>query len=319
MIKKYREFIFEDEDEDEATTSAASTTTGTPTTTDTSFASRFSKFKEFLDKKSAGSSSTPASSSSASSSSASTPTSSSTGPGDFSNVDKMIDVVVKYLNKHGITNPIVQKAILATIGKESGFTATKEASYKNTAPARIKQIFGSRFSGLSDEEINRIKQDDTAFWEKVYGGEWGKKNLGNTQPGDGAKYLGRGFNGITGRANYKTYTDMLRKAGSSIDLIANPEILEKSPDASAEVNALYFLRGLSDPTIKRKYGNSGPNDFKDFGTALKAVVNTNAGPGTNISSGFAKVSYDKAVAANNKLGNKFERAISSSPDTSNIA
>ena len=313
MIKKYREFIFEDEDEDAGKTSPASTTTGT-TTTDTSFASRFSKFKEFLDKKSSGSSSTPASSTSAS---ASTPSSAS--PGDFSNVDKMIDIVIKYLNKHGITNPIVQKAILSTIGKESGFTSTQEASYKNTAPARIKQIFGSRFSGLSDEEINRIKQDDTAFWEKVYGGEWGKKNLGNTQPGDGAKYLGRGFNGITGRANYKTYTDMLRKAGSSIDLIANPEILEKSPDASAEVNALYFLRGLSDPTIKRKYGNSGPNDFKDFGTALKAVVNANAGAANDISRGFLKQSYDSAVAANNKLGSKFEKAISSSTDTSNIA
>lgn len=303
MIKKYREFIFEDEDNDEETPSTSSTT-------DTSFKSRFEKFKEFLAKKSAGSSSTETSPTDGSA-----PRSYTSGSGDFSNVDKMIETVVKYLNKHGITNPIVQRAILATIGKESGFTATKEASYKTTSPARIKQIFGSRFSGLSDDEINRIKQDDTAFWEKVYGGEWGKRNLGNTQPGDGAKYVGRGFNGITGRGNYQTYTDMLRKAGSNVDLISNPEILEKSPDASAEVNALYFLRGLSDPIIKRKYGNSNPNDFKDFDTALKAVVNANAGSGTDITKGFAKVSYDAAIAANNRLGNKFDKAVSSSPDT----
>lgn len=310
MIKKYREFIFEDEDNGEETSSAS-----TSTTTDTSFKSRFEKFKDFLAKKSSGSSSIPSSPSSSTG-----PTSYSTSPGDFSNVDKMIDIVIKYLNKHGITNPIVQKAILATIGKESGFKIDRaETSYKNTSASRIKSIFGSRFSGMSDEEIDALKKDDTAFWEKVYGGEWGKKNLGNTQPGDGAKYLGRGFNGITGRANYKTYTDLLRKAGSSVDLIANPEFLEKSPDASAEVNALYFLRGLSDPIIKRKYGNSGPNDFKDFDTALKAAVNANAGSGTDISRGFAKVSYDSAVAANNKLGNKFEKAISSSPDTSRTA
>jgi len=307
MIKKYKEFIFEDEDSDE--TSSASTPT------DTSFKGRFAKFKEFLAKKSSGPSSSPSSPSSSAG-----PTSYSSSPADFNNVDKMIDIVIKYLNKHGITNPIVQKAILSTIGKESGFKIDRsETSYKNTSAARIKSIFGSRFSGMSDAEIDALKKDDTAFWEKVYGGEWGKKNLGNTQPGDGAKYLGRGFNGITGRANYKTYTDMLRKAGSSVDLIADPEILEKSPDASAEVNALYFLRGLSDPIIKRKYGNSGPNDFKDFDTALKAAVNANAGSGTDISRGFAKVSYDAAVAANNKLGNKFEKAISSSPDTSNIA
>lgn len=309
MIKKYREFIFEDEDNGEETSSSS-----TSSTTDTSFKSRFEKFKEFLAKKSSGSSSSTASPTDGSAPRTYTP-----GSGDFSNIDKMIETVVKYLNKHGITNPIVQRAILATIGKESGFTATKEASYKTTSPARIKSIFGSRFSNLSDEEINRIKQDDTAFWEKVYGGEWGKRNLGNTQPGDGAKYLGRGFNGITGRANYQTYTDMLRKAGSSVDLISNPEILERSPDVSAEVNALYFLRGLSDPTIKRKYGNSNPNDFKNFDTALKAVVNANAGSGTDITKGFAKVSYDAAVAANNRLGNKFDRAVSSSPGTSRTA
>jgi len=307
MIKKYREFIFEDEDND----SEDSTGSGTQNFTDKS---RFEKFKEFLKMKSSGSSTV----SSTGSEEGSAPKEYTTGSGSFSDVDKMISIILKYLNKHGITNPVVQKAILATIGKESGFTATKEASYKTTSPSRIRQVFGSRFAGMSDEEINSVKQDDTAFWEKVYGGEWGRKNLGNTQPGDGAKYLGRGFNGITGRGNYQTYTNMLRKAGSNVDLISNPEILEKSPEASAEVNALYFINGLSHPLIKRKYGNSNPNDFKDFDTALKAVVNANAGAGTDITRGFAKVSYDAAVAANNKLASKFDKVISSG-DTSKIA
>lgn len=306
MIKKYREFIFEDE-------SGSSTDYTDPTeyTDDNSFKTRFEKFKEFLHKKSAGSSS----SSSSTPSVDSEPKQYTSGSSSFGDVDKMISIVVKYLNKHGITNPIVQKAILATIGKESGFTATKEASYKTTSPARIRGVFGSRFSGLSDEEINKIKQNDAEFWERSYGGEWGKKNLGNTQPGDGAKYIGRGFNGITGRKNYQTYSDLLKKAGTNVDLISNPEILEKNPEISAEVNALYFLRGLSDPIIKRKYGNSGANDFKDFETALKAVVNTNAGSGNDITRGFPKQSYDAAVAANNKLGSKFDRAISSDTES----
>jgi putative chitinase len=316
MIKKYREFIFEDEDNGSEDSTAS---TGS-TTQDPAEKSRFEKFKEFLNMKSSGASTGSSSGSSSGSELGSAPKEYTAGSGSFSDVDKMISIIVKYLNKHGITNPIVQKAILATIGKESGFTATKEASYKTTSPARIRQVFGSRFAGMSDEEINRVKQDDTAFWDKVYGGEWGKKNLGNIQSGDGAKYLGRGFNGITGRANYKTYTDMLRKAGSNIDLISNPEILEKSPEASAEVNALYFINGLSHPLIRRKYGNSNPNDFKDFDTALKAVVNANAGAGTDITRGFAKVSYDAAIAANNKLASKFDKAVSgSSGDTSRIA
>lgn len=298
-IKKYYEFINEDELEDEDPEQVSDPTDPK------NFAQSFAKFKEFLDRKS-GKEPAPMEMDP----SVTSGRMYSAGSGDFSNVDKMIELVVKYLNKHGITNPLVQRAILATIGKESGFTSTKEASYKNTSPARIKQVFGSRFANLSDEEIEALKKDDKAFWEKVYGGDWGKRYLGNIQPGDGAKYIGRGFNGITGRSNYQTYTNMLRKAGTNVDLISNPEMLEKSPDLSAEVNALYFLRGLSDPIIKRKYGNSDPNDFQDFQTALKAVVNANAGSGTDINRGFAKTSYDSAIAANSKFGSKFDKAIS---------
>lgn len=36
----------------------------------------------------------------------------------------------------------------------------------------------------------------------VYGGEWGRKNLGNTQPGDGFKFKGHGPCQTTGRHNF---------------------------------------------------------------------------------------------------------------------
>jgi len=272
---------------------------------DLSFEEKFKKFKAFLAGKSSYDSEKQETS---------FPREYETVSGSFSNVDKMIELVIKYLNKHGITNPLVQKAILATIAKESGFTSTREVPYSRTSASRIRQIFGNRFSGLSDSEIDNIKKDPKRFWEKVYGGNFGRKNLGNINPGDGAKYIGRGFNGITGRSNYQTYTDMLKKSGTNVDLVSNPEILEKNPEISAEVNALYFLKGLSSSLIKRKYGNSNPNDFKTFDSALKAVVNANAGAGTDITRGFAKQSYDAAVAASNKFRSKFDRAISESSE-----
>lgn len=46
----------------------------------------------------------------------------------------------------------------------------------------------------------------------------GRKDLGNTQPGDGRRYKGRGLIQLTGRANYKTYGKALK-----VDLENEPE------------------------------------------------------------------------------------------------
>ena len=280
MIKKYKDFLLEENGEDSYE--------------DPTFKTRFEKFKAALTRKTSPAAEPTASTGSTEATPEISTDSLSGDP------KKMVDLVVKALKKYGITNPLTQKAILSTIGKESGFKINRaETSYKNTAASRIKSIFGSRFKGMSDAEIDALKKDDTAFWEKVYGGEWGKNNLGNTQPGDGAKYIGRGFNGLTGRSNYQRYSDLMRSNGTNVDLVANPDLLYK-PEIAAEANALYFLQGLTNPLIVKKYGNKDPNDFKDFTTALKAAVNANAGPANDINSGFLKQSYDAAVAASNK-------------------
>ena len=185
------------------------------------------------------------------------------------------ELIVNALKKYGIVNPLVQKAILSVVGKESNFIPQDETSYKNTKNDRIRKIFGSRVKNLSDNELNKIKKTDE-FWEVVYGGRYG-----NDSPGDGEKYRGRGFNGLTFKSNYEKYNNLLKQHGTNVDIVRNPEMVN-DPGISAEINALYFLNGLSNKQSKRKFGNDDPNDFTDFEDALGAAVNANAGWGKDI-------------------------------------
>lgn len=72
----------------------------------------------------------------------------------------------------------------------------------------------------------------------------GRADLGNTQPGDGVKYKGRGFIQITGRANYTAAGKAL-----GIDLVNHPELAER-PDIATKVSIWYW-----NTRVKPRVGN----------------------------------------------------------------
>ena len=76
----------------------------------------------------------------------------------------------------------------------------------------------------------------------------GRLDLGNTQPGDGRRFKGRGYIQITGRSNYRDYGDLI-----GTDLVNDPG-LALNPSVSAWVLAHYFAkRGTSRAAERRDW------------------------------------------------------------------
>jgi predicted chitinase len=69
----------------------------------------------------------------------------------------------------------------------------------------------------------------------------GRKDLGNTETGDGKRFKGRGYIQLTGRANYTAYNKSLLARGIKDDVVANPGLVATKFAADASCYWWKFL------------------------------------------------------------------------------
>jgi predicted chitinase len=110
-------------------------------------------------------------------------------------------IIEAALDRRGVYSPLSAVAAISTIAVETGrFYPIREQG----GPTYLTNLYENR------------------------------KDLGNVNPGDGARYCGRGFVQITGRANYTRFGSEIGK-----DLAANPD-LALDPSIAADILALFF-------------------------------------------------------------------------------
>ena len=134
---------------------------------------------------------------------------------------------------HGFSGLVLAHWLGQMFVESAGFT-TREESLNYSVDGLLKTFGRHRISEADARKFGRAPgrpAHQNAIANIIYGGEWGRKNLGNTEPGDGWRFRGGGDKQITGRANY-------REAGHEDD----PEALRADPVASANASAGFFVK-----------------------------------------------------------------------------
>lgn len=170
-------------------------------------------------------------------------------------------------------------AAIACAETESDLELKTEASYAGTANDRIRSIFrGAR--QVTDAELTTIKADRDQFFELVYGnGNSTGIGLGNTTPGDGAKFVGRGLIQLTGKANHQRYGRLAAQQlprlidenlisdynPFGITIVDDPTPLLTDVELSVAVTAAY---------LKERYRDFG---YDTLGNMRMAIAGTDRG------------------------------------------
>lgn len=178
--------------------------------------------------------------------------------------------------------PITHMAYcLATTWHETGTKMQPITENLNYSVDGLLKTFGRH--RISEADARRYGRTNTrpanqeAIANIIYGGDWGRENLGNLKYGDGWRYRGRGLPQITGLANY-------RKFG-----------IAETPEKAGEMKTA--VRLLIDGSVNGTYTGKRLSDFLpgDY-VGARAVINADVKKNGALIAGYAR-SFENALRA----------------------
>lgn len=160
-----------------------------------------------------------------------------------------LEEIIEASSKLGVTDLRMVAYAMATPMIETGGSYEPVTESLNYSVEALRSKFGNRISSSDAAKYGRTstqKANQEAIANIIYGGDWGRQNLGNIQQGDGYRFIGRGLVQLTGRRNYTKFG------------------YENSPEAAAHVNtaAEIMVKGMRDGIFTGK-------KFSDYFTPSK--------------------------------------------------
>lgn len=171
------------------------------------------------------------------------------------------------MKAYDITTPRRIAGFLSQIAHESARLEQLSENLNYSVDALLGKFGRHRISEADARRLGRAPgrpAQQEAIANAIYGGEWGRKNLGNFVHGDGWRYRGRGLKQLTGRANYD-------RCGAAIgeDLLSYPDRLLLPVNAALSAGWFWRTNGLNDladrgdvPGMTRRI-NGGTNGLEE--------------------------------------------------------
>jgi putative chitinase len=145
---------------------------------------------------------------------------------------KWFEPLQETFEKYQINTPKRQACFIGQCMHESGgFKQLRENL--NYSAKGLMNTWPSRFPDADTAE--KFERQPEKIANKVYSGR-----MGNTEDGDGAKYIGRGLIQLTGKDNYRAFGDAIGE-----DLVANPQLVEEPRYAALSAGWFWNKRGLN--------------------------------------------------------------------------
>lgn len=178
-----------------------------------------------------------------------------------------LEIVIR---EFGISNPFRLAHFLAQTAHESGNFKHVRENLNYSAEGLLK-VFPKYFS---KETASFYARKPEAIANLVYGGRMGN---GDKNSGDGWRYRGRGYLGLTGKSNYRAFGDFI-----GVDLVKDPDLVAtKYALTSAawffEMRKLWKIcdQGMHDEIIVKisKLINGGTIGLEDRRSKTKVFTN----------------------------------------------
>ena len=179
-------------------------------------------------------------------------------------------VIMKSIKEAGLKAGFSKEVISALLGNikvESNFELKAE-NMNYSSVARLRAVFPSYFKAMPDAKAKLYVNNPKLLGDLVYA-----KMAGYS-------YRGRGFIQITGLANYKAYSELLK-----LDLVNNPDLALRE-----DIAILIVIEYIKQVAFK-KYPSL--NGVRDINTVADIITKSVQGFGKNYNVGFLKEHLEK--------------------------